>query len=151
QTEITLVSEMPTRVPVGQRIPVRMQLAKGDKASARATIHYQYDDGPPQKELMTRGEDGIYAASLDARLEAAGGSGTLKVWIESGDDRVEVPPIVVVPRLQIERVEARITPPAYARQQATTVDLSSTPAVMTVGSQVELRVQFNKPLDAAVP
>lgn len=151
QTKIALVGDVPQRVPVGQRVPVRIQLEKGDKASARATIYYQYDDGPRQKELMTRGKDGVYTASLDARIDAAASSGTLKVWIESGDDLMQVTPIVVVPRLQIERVEAVITPPAYAGQRTSTVDLSSGPAVMTVGSQVALRVHFNKALDTAVP
>src|SRR5690606_20694876 len=48
------------------------------------------------------------------------------------------------------RVEAVITPPQYASQRRTTVDLAARPAVMTVGSEVELRVTFNKPLDPDV-
>ena len=35
-----------TRVPVGQRVDVRMKLVRGDKASMKAIVYYQYDDGP---------------------------------------------------------------------------------------------------------
>jgi len=49
KTAIELIGEVPARVPVGHRIPVRMHLAKGDKPSAKATIFYQYDDGSIHK------------------------------------------------------------------------------------------------------
>jgi hypothetical protein len=151
QTAIAVVGDVPARVPVGYRIPVRMHLSKGDKPSAKATIYYQYEGGGVQKELMTRGPDGQYAASLDARLDGDARQGNLRVWIESGDDRVNLQPIAIVPRLQIERVEAIVTPPSYAQQRATRTDLSAAPAVMTLGSDVQLLVHFNKQLDARTP
>src|SRR5690606_6341545 len=99
----------------------------------------------------TRGRDGTYTASLDTRIEPGARQGSVRAWIESGDDKHQLPPIVIVPRLQIERVEAVITPPPYAPQRTATVDLAAGPAVMTAGSQLQLRIAFNKPLDRQAP
>src|SRR5690606_30827506 len=147
RVNIAMLDTPPARVPVGQRVPVRMQLIRGDRPSLRATIFYRYDDGPIHKELMSRGPDGTYSASLDTRIDPAASQGNLQIWIESGDDRHDLPPIVVVPRLQIERVQAILTPPPYAPQRTSTVDLTAAPAVMTAGSQIALQITFNKPLD----
>ncbi len=151
RVNIAMVEAPPQRVPVGQRIPIRMQLTKGDKPSLRATIFYQYEGGPVQRELMTRSRDGTYTASLDARIEPGARQGSVRAWIESGDDRYELQPIVIVPRLQIDRVEAVIAPPPYAPQRSVMFDLASGPAVMTAGSNLQLRVTFNKPLDSESP
>ncbi|MGH7213833.1 MAG: hypothetical protein ACREIT_03615, partial [Tepidisphaeraceae bacterium] len=143
--QIDLMGDVPTRVPVGQRVNLKMQLLKGN--TSKAVVLYQYGNGSVQKELMTRADDGSFAASLDAKAD----SGQLKAWIEAGDDRATVRPITIVPRLTIQRVEAVITPPAYAGLAATTFDLSAAPALATVGADVQLRVSFNKPLDPAKP
>src|SRR5688572_2779371 len=136
--------QLPTRVPVGQRIDVSLRLAKGDSASRKALIYYQYDNGPVQKEYMIRGEDGRYAASLDARGQ------NVKVWMSAGDDSTEQQQIEVVPRLAVTRVEAVVAPPAYAQMPPLTMNLASAPAFMTSGSKVTLTVAFNKDLaDAA--
>jgi hypothetical protein len=134
---------VPKRVPVGQRLDLSLTLKKGDRPSQKALVYYQYDDGPVVKEYMIRGENGRYTAAIDARAGTKG----LKVWMASGDDETLAQSVEVVPRLAIERVEANITPPAYAQVTGTTVDLAKAPAFMVVGSQVALRVQFNKPLD----
>jgi hypothetical protein len=132
------------RVPVGQRIGVTLRLVKGDSPSRKALIYYQYDDGPVQKEYMIRGEDGRYGASLDARGQS------LKVWMAAGDDETQSQTIEVVPRLAVMRVEAQVTPPAYAQMPPVTMNLASAPAFMTTGSRVTLTIGFNKDLDEKV-
>jgi hypothetical protein len=134
---------VPKRVPVGQRLDLSLALTKGDRASQKALVYYQYDDGPVVKEYMIRGETGRYTASIDARS----GAKSLKVWMSAGDDQTAPQVVEVVPRLAIERVDATIAPPAYAQMPPTSVDLAKAPAFMVVGSQVALKVQFNKPLD----
>lgn len=149
---INLLSPVPDRVPVGQKIDLRMALGKGDKSSRKALVFYQYGDGRIEKQLMTRGADGQYGASLDAKAAAAVASeGLLKVWMTAGDDRLDLKAITVVPRLAIEQVEAVITPPKYVRRddreaQPLSIDLSSGPALTVAGADVALRVRFNKPL-----
>src|SRR6185436_2568508 len=43
-------------------------------------------------------------------------------------------------------VEARVTPPPYAGQAVTAVNLGERPAQTAVGSTIELAIGFNKPL-----
>jgi hypothetical protein len=154
---IGLVGAVPDRVSVGQRIDVSIRLTQGDKPSRKAMIHYQYGDetgahfGPEEKEYMTRGDDGVYHASIDARTPADAAAGLVKIWIESGDDQKDIAPVKVVQRLAISRVEATITAPPYANLPAQHVNLSQNPGLMTFGSKVSLTVQFNKPLDPAHP
>ncbi|WP_428937010.1 DUF4175 family protein [Fontivita pretiosa] len=147
RVQISMLGQVPTRVPVGQRIELRMRLQRGDSASRRASIFYQYDGGAVQRELMLRGPDGSYSASLDARVESGKQAASLRVWMEAGDDRVELPPITVVPRLAIRSVEAVLTPPAYVTARPPqTVNLAAAPAIVADGSRVTIRVQFSKPL-----
>ena len=96
---------------------------------------------------MSRGSDGSYAASLDARVDSGKDAANLKVWMEAGDDRMEIAPITVVPRLMIKSVQATLSPPPYVtNQKATVVDLSTAPAMAADGSRVSLNIIFNKPL-----
>jgi hypothetical protein len=154
RVEIASDGSLPTRVPVGQRLDVRMTLLRGDKPSMKPVVCYQYDNGPIEQEFMTRGTDpGSYAASLDARVDSSQSTGDLHVWMKAGDDRLDLPPITVVPRLAVKSVEAVVTPPKYVTNlPPATVNLAQAPAVMAVGSDVVLRVTFNKPLagDSAV-
>ncbi len=144
--QIALDGELPQRVPVGQRLPIRIKLTKGDKESRKAVIYYRYDNGPWQQELMTR-VDGEYTASLDARIDSSKNSGRIAVRLEAGDDTKELAPITVVPRLDLARVDADVLPPAYVKpRQQTTINLSERPAVVAVGSDLALRMYFNKPL-----
>lgn len=147
--EIRMLKDVPARVPVGQRVDVQMKLDKGDKESRKAVIYYRYDGGPWQQELMKRGTDGTYAAALDARLDAAKTAGTLEIKMVAGDDTVVVHPVQIVPRLDISRIVANVTAPEYAGRTQTSVNLGERAAVMPVGAGVELRVEFNKPLDPA--
>ncbi len=140
--EIQMVGMMPDRAPAGQRLEVKMRLARGDRAGRTAIIHYRYGDGAERQEQMIRGADGIYSASLDARNAGA----AMSLWIEAGDDRTRPQSIEVVPPLSIRRVEAMVTPPKYAGGETVTTDLSAAPAVAVAGSRVELKVQFNQPL-----
>jgi hypothetical protein len=161
--EIQIVGTVPDRVTVGQRVDVNVRLSRGDKPSRRTTIFYAYGDGaghfgPVQQEFMTRGDDGVYHAAVDAHVPdalagstAAATTGVIKIWTDSGDGHYDVPLVRVVQRLGIERVEAFITPPPYAAQPVVHVDLTQAPATMTVGSTVRLVATFNKPLDRNRP
>src|SRR5688500_1726093 len=152
RVQIELTSPMPERVPVGQRVDLRMRLAKGDKQSMKAVVYYQYGEGPWLQELMTRGADGTYAASLDAKVDAAAARGAMKVRMTAGDDEMSLPTITILPRLTVTRVEALVTPPAYVgAKEPTAVNLAAGPALMPMGSTVALRLGFNKPLAPDVP
>ncbi len=149
--EISVTGDVPQRVPVGQRIPVRIRLTKGDKESRKAVIFYRYDNGPWQQELMTRA-DGEYTASLDARIDQSKTSGQVSVRLEAGDDAKVLPAITIVPRLDLARLDADVLPPAYVKpRQSTTINLGERPAVVAVGSEVALRLNFNKPLAPGKP
>ncbi|HZL36978.1 MAG TPA: DUF4175 family protein [Tepidisphaeraceae bacterium] len=149
--EIKLESAVPQRVPVGQRVPVKIRLTKGDKASRKAVIHYRYDQGPWQSEVMTH-HDGVYTAMLDARLEQGHKSASLQVRLEAGDDEMSLAPVAVVPRLEVAGVSAAVTPPAYVQPSvATNINLADRPAVMAYGSQVVVRIAFNKTLKESAP
>src|SRR5438105_2638179 len=54
RAEIAMVGNVPTRVPVGQRFDGKIRRAKGARASQRALVSYQLDDGTVQQEYMTR-------------------------------------------------------------------------------------------------
>jgi hypothetical protein len=155
---IEMLGKIPARVSVGQRVDVNIRLSKGDKASRKALIHYQYGNqagtqfGPEEQEFMVRGDDGVYHAAIDARTPvgitgADAGMGTLKIWMDSGDDRVDLKPVMVVQRLALSRVEALITAPPYAKLPPVRVNLLQNPARLTFGSKIQLTAQFNKDLD----
>jgi hypothetical protein len=148
---IEMLGAVPHTVPVGQRFDVKMKLSKGDRVSTKAKIFYQLDGGTVQQEYMTRGADGVYLASLDAKSDPTKASGAMKVWMTAGDDRKDVDPIKVLPRLAIARVEAVVTPPPYVVSKPTTINMAEGPAVAAAGSQVALRVTFNKPLANNAP
>lgn len=148
---IEMVGQVPTRVPIGQRVDVKMRLARGDRESMKAIVYYRQGDGPIQQEYMTRGSDGAYSVSLDTRAGDSADAGRLNIWLKSGDDEKHLEPITVVPRLTISQVTARIIPPDYAKAGPVLVNLVQGPAIMTSGSTVELTVGFNKPLDPGTP
>ncbi len=142
---LDLVGGVPRRVPVGKPVEIKIRDLNGK--ATRAVILYRYDENSPwQKELMTAGEDGAYTASLDSKIAAEQSNGQLFIKMQAGDDEKVLEPVTVVPRLDIARIEARVTPPAYARAAPLSVDLGERPAVMAVGSGVDLVVTFNKPL-----
>jgi hypothetical protein len=154
---IQQVGILPHSLAVGQRLDVDIRLSRGDRATRKAVIFYQYTDatgrisGPVGQEYMKRGSDGVYHAAIDAVVPPGTDAGLLKVWMESGDDRVELPPVKIVQRLGISRVEAVITPPSYANQPPVRVNLSQNPAAMTAGSKLELIATFSKPLNPKEP
>lgn len=144
--QIELTRMPPARVTDGQRLDVQMRLAKG--SARKATIFYRYSDsGAWQQELMTASADGTYVASLDAKLDAGQAAGKLQIKMQAGDDEALLTPVEVVPRLQIQSVQARLNPPAYAQAQSTTVNIAERPAVAMFGSDLKLRIDFNKTLD----
>lgn len=156
--QIDLVGDVPRRVPVGQHVDLKMRLAKGDRASAKAIVYYQYGEtrngsfvgGPIQQEYMSRGTDGLFGSSLDTRVDSsARGASSMRIWIKSGDDEIVIPDITVVPRLTIKSVMATITPPAYVGGDAKPLafDLTKGAALMPIGAQITLDVTFNKALN----
>ncbi|MEO6434877.1 MAG: hypothetical protein ABIP55_03825, partial [Tepidisphaeraceae bacterium] len=157
RVQIEMLGSVPQRVPVGQRVDLKMKLTKGDRASTKAKIFYQLDGGPVQQEYMTRGGDGVYAASLDAKADPNKASAAMKIWMTAGDDRKDLVPITVLPRLAIGRVEAVVTPPQYVGKhvggeaKSATINLAEGPVLTTVGSEIALRVLFNKPLQGGAP
>jgi hypothetical protein len=154
---IDLVGSLPGRVSVGQRLDVAIKLSLGDRPTRKAVIHYQYGDafgnhfGPEEQEYMTRGDDGIYHASIDAKTPADANAGQMKIWVESGDDRKQLDPVKVVQRLTVTRVDAVVTAPAYANMPPGEANLSQNPVIVTFGSKIRLTATFNKSLDSAHP
>lgn len=149
--EIAMDGELPRRVAVGDRVPVRIRLAKGDRPSRTAIIQYRYDNGPWQQELMTRA-DGVYTAAIDARMDQGKTAGKIEIKLESGDDQRELMPIAIVPRLDLASVDADVLPPPYVKpRRPSTVNLGDRPAVVGIGSDLSLRFTFNKPLATDKP
>lgn len=147
---IHVVSEVPHRVPVGQKVEIAIQLDRGDKPTLKPILHYQIADGPEQQLYMNRTPDGRFIASIDARLEQTVRSGRLQARIEAGDDTAELPPITIVPRLSIRQMTASVIPPEYVPvRQLIEQSLTSAPLIVSEGGTVILQVRFNKPLAAA--
>lgn len=152
RTQIAVMGELPERVAAGDRVGVRVRLVRGDRPGVRATVFYQYDNGVVRQELMSRGADGVYTASLDARSgeEAAG----LRIWVKAGDDEKVLGGVTVVPRLAVRRVTLEVIPPPYARGAGGEVgggasgsfDLMRAAATVVEGSEVRLVAEYNKPL-----
>lgn len=149
RTLIAVVGDVPERVAAGDRVGVRVRLERGDRPSARATLFYQYDNGAVRQELMTRGADGTFAATLDARV-AGDDAALLRVWVRAGDDEKRLPTVTVVPRLAVRRVLLEVAPPEYARgpggAAAEQFDLTRSAVTVVEGSTVRLKAEFNKPL-----
>lgn len=147
QVVIHVVSDVPHRVPVGQKIEIAIKLDRGDKPTLKPILRYQIGDGPEQQIYMTRTPNGGFEASIDARLEQAAQSGILKTRIEAGDDMVHLSPVTIVPRLSIRHLTALIVPPEYVlNRQPVEQSLTSAPLVVAQGGTVTLQVRFNKPL-----
>ncbi|HEX3357734.1 MAG TPA: DUF4175 family protein [Tepidisphaeraceae bacterium] len=154
--QIDMLGDIPDRIPVGQHLDLKMKLAKGDRASAKAIVLYQYGEirngefvgGPIQQEYMSRATDGAFASSLDTRVDSNSPASTMRVWIKSGDDEAHLRDITIVPRLTIKAVTATVTPPAYVSSDAKpqVFDLTKGGAIMPIGANLKLDVTFNKPL-----
>jgi hypothetical protein len=144
---IAMDGQVPARVAAGDHLDLRMHLARGERASLRAIVRYQYDDGPVQQELMTRNPDGSYAAQIDAHVDEPRTTGSIHAWISAGDDQVVLPTVTVVPRLMIQSVQALVAPPPYVSDRtASSFDLAGGPLTAVAGSDISLRVAFSKPL-----
>jgi hypothetical protein len=149
RVEIQMVGDLPQRVPAGRPVDVRVRLVKGDRPSRQAIVQYDYGDGREEKEIMTRGVDGVYSASLDARVGAGmAGNGTMTVRVEAGDDLTPPKTIAIVQRLAVSSVQLVVTPPPYTNEPPFTLDLSTAPATVTFGSALAMCVTFNKDLDS---
>jgi hypothetical protein len=147
--QIEMVSDLPARVPVGRPVDVRLRLVKGDRASREARVYYQYGNGRVETEIMTRGADGVYSASLDARVDSPAGNGQMTVWTVAGDDSTPHKAIAIVQRLTIASAQLVVQPPPYVNEPAAPVAVDSVPATVTYGSTLTVKLTFNKDLDPA--
>ncbi len=139
--------DLEDRVPAGRQVAVNIQLTKGRPDRVEPVVYYQLDDGPVRQLLMTRQTDGTFSAAVDSRLQAEQTQGALKVWVEAGDDSTAPQVVNVVPRLSLLGAQASITPPPYVQEERTIrADLTEGPALVGVGSEVTLRLDFNKAL-----
>ena len=150
--QIALDGSMPQRIAVGEQVPVRVKLTRGDRASRRVIVRYRYEQGAWQEQVMDRGPDGSYTASLDTRLDENQKNASMQIAVEAGDDNLTFSPVTIVPRLDVAGIDAAITSPAYVRAAGQTkVNLIERPAVMAFGSQIDLQLRFNKPLASQAP
>ncbi len=145
EVEMDLLSDVPARVAVGQRVDLKIHITKG--TVHQAIVRYRYDNGPWQQEVMDAEAGGNFTAAVDARLEGQRDNGRLQIKVEAGDAETDLRPVSVVPRLDIKGIEARVTPPAYAGLPAVPVNIAERPVVTAIGSDIELRLSFNKALD----
>src|SRR4051812_40436332 len=145
--EIEMLSSVPQRVAVGQPVDVKMRLKKG--TAKQAILHYRFDNGRWEHEVIKPGADGVYAASIAARLDGNKDAGRLEIKVEAEDDEQTLSPVTIVPRLDIRNVVAQVTPPAYAHLPANPVAIGERPVVTVLGSTIDLQVSFNKALDSA--
>lgn len=145
--EIQMLSSVPQRVAVGQPVDVKMRLKKG--TAKQAVLHYRFDNGRWEHEVIKPGPDGVFATSVAARLDGNKDAGRLEIKVEAEDDEQALSPVVVVPRLDIRGVVAQVTPPAYAHLPANPVAIGDRPVVTVMGSTIDLQVSFNKALDTA--
>ena len=150
--QIAVDSGTPTRIAAGEQVPVKIRLTRGDRSDRRVTIRYRYDEGRWQEQVMDRGPDGAYAASLDSRLEEGRKTGAMQIEVAAGDDEIALAPLTIVPRLDLAGIEASVTAPAYVRASSQSrINLTERPAVMAYGSTVDLALHFNKPLAKNAP
>ncbi|MFI5379891.1 MAG: hypothetical protein ACHRHE_11380 [Tepidisphaerales bacterium] len=144
--QIETIGQLPSKVAAGQRLDLRLRMLKGYRQGQKAVAYVRYDDGPAMQVPMTSNGDSTYSAAIDARARQK-----LTVWMKAGDDQTEPHNITVVERLAIQSVVAKITPPAYAKQEAGSANLTESQATVVYGSSIELSIAFNKPLAAEKP
>ncbi len=147
RVQIAMLEPIPARVPANGRVNVAIRLERGDSPKMRPIVFYQNETGGVRQEFLSRGDDGRYTASLDARTESPTRGGSMKVWIVAGDDRTRDANVQIVPRLGVETFAAAITPPPYLNRTADApINLLSQQAVGFVGSSVDLTIGFSKPV-----
>ena len=145
--ELEVVGDVPAKLPAGRKFDVRVRLARGDEPDLRPVLRYTTPAGNERQVLMQRADDGAFVAPLDVRLDGGRADGELKITVEAGDDTLDFDPIAVVPRLEVEAVEAAITPPEYVHDARPRVaDLTRGGTVAVEGAAVTLTTRFNKPL-----
>jgi hypothetical protein len=147
RVQIAMIEPIPTRVPANGRVNIAVRLERGDSSKMRPIVFYQNENGGLRQEFLSRGDDGRYTASLDARTESPTKGGSMKVWIVAGDDRTQDATVQIVPRLGVETFLATITPPAYINKPAAQpVNLLGQQAIGFIGSTIDFTVGFSKPI-----
>ncbi|MGA2497566.1 MAG: hypothetical protein ABSH20_07480 [Tepidisphaeraceae bacterium] len=144
--QIETIGQIPAKIASGQRLDMRLRMIKGDREGLKPVAYVRYDGGPAMQVIMSRNDDGTYSAAVDAKARQK-----LTVWMKAGDDQTLPREVTVVERLSIQSVQARITPPAYAKQEAGSANLTESPATVVYGCTIELSIVFNNPLAADKP
>ncbi len=143
--------ELPTLHPTNRPLVVSATLTKGDPDRVEPVVLYRLGaTGPVRRVLMTRNDDGTFAASIDPRLAEQAASGDLSVWVEAGDDTSTPEVVRVVRRPALVSAVLDVVPPPYARGERDVsprrVDLTEGAAFVGVGSDVSITLGFSKPL-----
>jgi hypothetical protein len=142
-------AELPPLHPAGRPMTVTATLSKGDPDDVRPMVLFRVgEDGPVRRVAMARGDDGVFTASIDPRLAENLGRERLSVWVEAGDDETTPEAVALVRRPVLESATLLVTPPPYAQGEERRVDLGDGTAVVGFGSDLELRLNYSKPLDA---
>ena len=94
-------------------------------------------------------KDGTWSSSVTTQLDGGRPAGRLQIKVEAGDDEQSLAAVTVVQPLEVRGVVAMVTPPAYAHLPASPVRIAERPVMTAQGSEIELQVSFNKPLDPA--
>lgn len=144
QVQIQLVNALPERVPAGHRLELSAKLNRGDRASRQVVVSWQIGDGQVQRQLMQRGDDGVYTAGVDVRATSEASDQQMRLWIEAGDDVIGPAVVSVVPRLQVASVTLEVTPPAYTNLKAASFNLRLQPASVPADSELKLTLGFNR-------
>lgn len=135
--------------PTGVMTPQRLLMTEQLAGAASADTNVQ-----PQGEFKLQWRP---PADIARQVSAGAASAKLRVWFEAGDDQTESQVLTLVARPALQSVIAQVQPPDYAVGLAApqTVALHEqsqriASAAMLAGARVQLTLELNKPLPAAV-
>jgi len=130
-------------VAVGDSLPVRMRVVRGDRPSLRPLLHIRDTGGSRATFSMQAAEDGEYVCSIPAV------AADLSYWAEAGDATTVDRPVHVraVRRPAVVQARALVLPPAYVPAEwEREYDLTTAPAKAVPGSEVTVCFRFSKPV-----
>ena len=157
----TLPAVLPVDAPAGLRVSV----TRGARSGLRVWAHHRFEDGTGGAELMTAQRSGDASTATDFRLNweppaaavralQTGSTEALhaQVWFTAGDGVTAPQDVAWVARPRLVAASAQVQAPDYAAGRVPPQTPSLDPAGDTLsaraGSQVVLRLTFNKTLDA---
>ncbi len=130
--------------PIGEPLTVRAHITRGQQAGMRVWLEHATDQQPVTRELMTEqnaADSGVYERIIEPQGQK------LRLRVMAGDDNdQQMSSIRLSPRPTVTRLLAHITPPVYAGNQASTVDLLTQAPRVIKGSKVTLEIRSSKAL-----